>query len=508
MKPLLLVLTVIRNAETRSLARIVLEGAGHRVIESGGCAQAQALLENGLRPDLLVLECSSAELSLTVRDYKLIALASSGSLCIITGLGDQEVRERVAELRGAQFLTRPVTREDIESIIDRMGSTSAERGVCKGGAQLRTEPIASDETDTTSIEASAAPYIEELGSGRYFLAASPQMLEIHRKVKLLADVDVNVLILGESGTGKEVVAHLIHKNSQRASERFLNVNCAALPADLLESELFGHRQGAFTGAIKDRAGKFEQAHRGTLLLDEIGEIPFQMQAKLLHVLQDGQFTRLGGQESTKVDVRILAATNVELENALIEKTFREDLYYRLNAITIHVPPLRERREEIPYLIEETIRRTPAELKSGIESGFPARLFDVALLYDWRGNLRELRNFVTRTIIMRDADAAVRELETKIAAAGSSARQEESIPETVHRSGMRSIVRDVKERTEVQMMQDALELHGWNRRRAAEHLKISYRALLYKIQQHGLSPRAHIDVNEAFSARYSAQRNAN
>ena len=156
------------------------------------------------------------------------------------------------------------------------------------------------------------------------------------------------------------------------------MNCAALPADLLESELFGHRQGAFTGAINDRAGKFEQANRGTLLLDEIGEIGVQMQAKLLHVLQDGQFARLGAQETTKVDVRVLAATNVQMEDALLEKTFREDLYYRLSVFTIKVPPLRERREEIPYLIEEIIRRSPAEMTNGFGSRFPSRLMDVAL----------------------------------------------------------------------------------------------------------------------------------
>ena len=182
------------------------------------------------------------------------------------------------------------------------------------------------------------PCIEELGESGYFLAASPKMLEIQRQVKLIADADVNVLILGESGTGKEVIAHLIHNYSARSRNKFLKVNCAALPADLLESELFGHQRGAFTGAIKDKPGKFEQANHGTLLLDEIGEMSAQMQAKLLHVLQDGQFTRLGGQEVLKADLRVLAATNVHMENALKEKKFREDLFYRLSVFTINIPP--------------------------------------------------------------------------------------------------------------------------------------------------------------------------
>ena len=189
-----------------------------------------------------------------------------------------------------------------------------------------------------------------------------------------------------------------------------------------------------TGAVKDKPGKFEQANRGTLLLDEIGEMTAQMQAKLLHVLQDGQFTRLGARESSKVDVRILAATNVQIESALEDRTFREDLYYRLNVFTIKVPPLRERREEIPYLIDETIRRSPAEIKDSSHCQFSSRLMDAALLYDWRGNLRELRNFVTRTIIMRDVDGAVRELESKIAAAAVDEERDDAVQNSSRRFG--------------------------------------------------------------------------
>jgi transcriptional regulator with PAS, ATPase and Fis domain len=300
------------------------------------------------------------------------------------------------------------------------------------------------------------------------------------------------------------VAQLIHRNSQRAQEKFLKVNCAALPADLLESELFGHRQGAFTGAIKDQPGKFEQAHGGTLLLDEIGEIGVHIQAKLLHVLQDGQFTRLGGQSCTKVNVRVLAATNVQMESALLEKTFREDLYYRLSVFTIHVPPLRERSEEIPYLMEETIRRAPAEMRSGVGSKLPSRLLDAALLYDWPGNLRELRNFVTRTMILRDMEAAACELEAKIEAGRGLGSPLRSSGKLSHSSGMRSIVRDLKERTELQMIQDALESSRWNRRQAAQHLNISYRALLYKIQQHRLTPRTNRNNSGTSGVGYSVE----
>jgi transcriptional regulator with PAS, ATPase and Fis domain len=334
------------------------------------------------------------------------------------------------------------------------------------------------------------PVIEELGENRFFLAGSAAMLMIYRQVQLLADVDAPVLILGESGTGKEVIAHLIHKHSRRSQHRFVNVNCAALPADLLESELFGYQQGAFTGAIKDKPGKFELANRGTLLLDEIGEMSAQMQAKLLHVLQDGQFNRLGARESSKVDVRVLAATNLQIEDALVGKAFREDLYYRLNVFTINVPPLRDRREEIPFLIEEIVRRSPEGIRNGYDFSFSSRLMDAILLYDWRGNVRELRNFVTRTMTMRDADTAVHELETKIAA-GYRVEQEEPAPtrsRSAANTGMRSVVRDMKDRAEAKMIQDALEVSGWNRRHAAKYLNISYRGLLYKIQQHRLAPK--------------------
>ena len=351
-------------------------------------------------------------------------------------------------------------------------------------------------------EISCKVCMEELDDNQYFLAVSPAMLNIYRQVKLLADSDVPVLILGESGTGKEVIANLIHKHSQRSRHKFLKLNCAAVPYDLLESELFGHQRGAFTGAIKDRAGKFEQANRGTLLLDEIGEMSAQMQAKFLHVLQDGQFTRLGAQESSKADVRVLAATNVHMENALSEKKFREDLYYRFSVLTIHVPPLRERREEIPYLVEEIIRRTSADLKGDCKCIFPQKLLDAALLHDWRGNLRELRNFVTRTIILRDTDAALHELESRIAPVPAPVLDDSQEPAT-HRFAMRSVISDMKDRTEAQMIQDALEVSGWNRRHAAKYLNISYRGLLYKIQQHRITPRLPREINAASRVAHSA-----
>jgi two-component system, NtrC family, response regulator AtoC len=481
-RPLLLVLTVMQDAEIRSLARVVFEGAGHRVVEAGRQEQAESLLSNGLIPDILLWEGNSAA-SRNALPH-LASLVSAERICVLTSVADQSLREQAVGAGIKHLLTKPLTRDGLESLVDAMG----EHPACESREPSTELPCVEAIRNTDHpTDMPALPYVEELGGNNFFLAASPQMLEIHRQVKLLADIDVNVLILGESGTGKEVVAQLIHKNSRRSREKFLKVNCAALPNDLLESEFFGHRQGAFTGAINDRAGKFEQANRGTLLLDEIGEIGVQMQAKLLHVLQDGQFARLGAQETTKVDVRVLAATNIQIEDAMLERTFREDLYYRLSVFTIKVPPLRERREEIPYLIEQIIRRTPPEITNGFRMNLPSRLIDMALASDWRGNVRELRNFVTRAVIMRDTDAAVRELEEKVAAAASSHPVSERIDGLQPCAGIRSVVRDVKARTEIEMIQSALDAFGWNRRRAAQYLNVSYRALLYKIQQHRLRP---------------------
>lgn len=445
--------------------------AGHKCVQATSCEQAQILLSNGLEPDLVIFEplnpSDLSDLSATVRLYPKTAL------CVVCGPGDLRMKSVAGALGVELFLDRPLVEADVHKMLDRI---------------LDEEDARKEEN--TAQKSVQGRVLEELGGGRYFLAASPAMLKIYRQVQLLADVDAPVLILGESGTGKEVIAHLIHKHSRRSQQRFVNVNCAALPAELLESELFGYQQGAFTGAFKDKPGKFELANRGTLLLDEIGEMSAQMQAKLLHVLQDGQFSRLGARESSRADVRVLAATNVEIESALVGKTFREDLFYRLNVFTINVPPLRQRRAEIPYLVEEIIRRAPEEMRSG-DFTFSSHLMDAVLRYDWRGNVRELRNFVTRSMTMRDPETAIHELEAKIAAGWriqEETNEVDHVRPVVH-TGMRSVVRDMKDRAEAQMIQDALEVSGWNRRHAAKYLNISYRGLLYKIQQHRLAPEA-------------------
>ena len=477
----LLILSIVTSAENQKMVQLVLEGDGHQVVPASSFEHGLSLLENGLAPNLVFLDVDRSRPQDILNYQEIAGKVQLNRICLILSPGDREIQNRARSFGITHFLMKPVSRMDLESVMN---------GYLTKPGPARTAPAVKEmpSVDGSKLSGSGPCLIEELGENHFFLAASPSMLEIYRQVRLLAEVDVAVLILGESGTGKEVIAHLIHKCSRRSRQRFMNVNCAALPTELLESELFGHQMGAFTGAVKDKPGKFELAHKGTLLLDEIAEMSAQMQAKLLHVLQDGQFTRLGGQQSTKVDVRILAATNVPIETALGDKTFREDLYYRLNAFTINVPPLRQRQVEIPFLIEETIRRSPAEMKSPGLTGFSERLMDLAVRYEWKGNLRELRNFVTRTLIMRDQESAIRELESKIESCDRAASRESArgVPLAEH-SRMRSIVRDIKDRTELRMIQDALNASGWNRREAAQNLRISYRALLYKIQQHHLTP---------------------
>src|ERR671918_792330 len=235
-----------------------------------------------------------------------------------------------------------------------------------------------------------------------------KMRGIAQVIEQVADSDVTVLLRGESGVGKELVARAIHQRSTRRNRPFVKVNCAALPAELLESELFGHERGAFTGAATTRIGKFEQADTGTLMLDEIGEMKPALQAKLLHVLQDGEFTKLGSNKRVQVDVRVVAATNRDLEKMLLTGDFREDLYYRLKVIELTVPPLRERRDEIPTLIDFFIARYARKYNRAARP-LSEPLRQLFMQYEWPGNIRELENMIKRVVILQDEQLVVREM---------------------------------------------------------------------------------------------------
>jgi len=336
----------------------------------------------------------------------------------------------------------------------------------------------------TPIEENArrSEIVDELSDGFFFLAASPAMKQIRAQAALIAKVNVPVLLLGESGVGKEILGRLIHKMSVRAHRSMVKVNCAALPADLLESELFGYEAGAFTGAGKSKPGKFELAHKGTILLDELGEMSAGLQAKLLHVLQDGTFSRLGGRANVQVDARVLAATNIDVKKAIAERKLREDLYYRMNAFTLTVPPLRERREEIPFLLRYYMDNLARQFgKDAIP--ISAKLEQECLRYHWPGNLRELGNLVKRYLVLEDENQLIDELQTR----SRDGVGDDGATSASGHGGLKALVRSLKDDAEAREIQRALDDANWNRKVAASELNISYKALLYKIKQHGLSP---------------------
>jgi len=330
--------------------------------------------------------------------------------------------------------------------------------------------------------AADSPREVPLNETHSFVRSSKRMRDLESQASLVARADIPILILGESGTGKEILALYTHKMSARSQNTFLKVNCAAVPADLLESELFGYEQGAFTGAVKTKPGKFEVCTGGTIFLDEIGEMPAILQAKLLQVLQDGTFSRLGSRSPMKVDVRVIAATNINMKEAMANKTFREDLYYRLNGFTLNIPPLRERQEEIPVLAEYFMR------KGGRRYGrdplpFSQKLMDALLVHNWPGNLRELENVVNRYLVLGDERAILDELTP------ATAKTAQGVPaEPANGAGLKALVKNLKGGAEAAAIAQVLEGTGWNRKAAANDLQISYKALLYKIKQYDLSPQ--------------------
>ena len=320
------------------------------------------------------------------------------------------------------------------------------------------------------------------------LCTSSMMQPIRDLISKVASTNTTVLLRGESGTGKEVLARALHKASPRAGRQFLKVNCAALPGELLESELFGHEKGAFTGAYRQKPGKFEAAHQGTLMLDEIGEMPLRLQAKLLHVLQDGEFSRVGGEKIIDTDVRLIAATNRDLEASMRAHQFREDLYYRLNVIEIRIPPLRERREEVPGLVDFFLKKFNAQYGRAVD--VPSDTMRVFVDYHWPGNIRELENAVKRVVVLGTARPVHTEIIGNInrgprvtmpglpSVAAAVASPDAPI-------SLKEIARQAAREAERVAIKEVLDRVHWNRAKAARLLQISYKALLYKIVQCGL-----------------------
>jgi two-component system response regulator AtoC len=318
------------------------------------------------------------------------------------------------------------------------------------------------------------------------LCTSNRMQPIRDLISKVASTNTTVLLRGESGVGKEVVARAIHKASPRSGKQFLKVNCAALPGELLESELFGHEKGAFTGAYRQKPGKFEAAHQGTLLLDEIGEMPLRLQAKLLHVLQDGEFSRVGGEKIIDTDVRLIAATNRDLEASMRAHQFREDLYYRLNVIEIRIPPLRERRDEIVPLVDFFLKKFNAQYARAVD--IPADTMRAFVDYHWPGNIRELENAVKRVVVLGTARPVHLEIVGSLGRGSRPAGTGLAHAAPVNPDApisLKDIARQAAREAERVAIKEVLDRVHWNRAKAARLLQISYKALLYKIVQCGL-----------------------
>lgn len=332
---------------------------------------------------------------------------------------------------------------------------------------------------------------------------SDQIKRIKDLIRQVVNTDLGVVIYGESGVGKELVARALHFQSFRRNSPFVKVNCAALPSELLESELFGYEKGAFTGADRLKLGKFELANNGTILLDEIGDMPLMLQSKLLQVLQDGEFSRIGGKNDVKVNTWVIAATNHILDDDVKKGLFREDLFYRLNIIKICVPPLRERKEDIPLLVNHFLSRYSAQFNASFVA--PDDMIEIFLRYHWPGNVREVENYVKRLLVLSDWDEIKDEIIDRSMAysaegivVGSKVKIEQEVVSgsengiSMGKTGvddqaeteilsLKEIRKQALIKVEREVIEEVLKRTNWNKKRAAIHLKISYKALLYKVK---------------------------
>ncbi len=453
------ILVVDDEPSIRKYLQTLLEVDGFEVATVSSGKEALKRVGEGERPDYIILDVLMPEIDGLETLRQLMQIDRSINVLMLSCSNETNTVVEAIRLGALDYLTKPFEKPELDAAFLK----------CRQKKELRTENLALKE------------YCEALTEDISFLAASPQMLKIRQQILQIAPVDVPVFLSGESGVGKEVVARMIHIRSTRRQQPFIKVNCAALPGELLESELFGFEQGAFTGAVRAKPGKFELANHGTMFLDEIAEMSPHLQAKLLHVLQDGQFSRLGARSVVNVDVRVLAATNMDVKEAMRSGRFREDLYYRLNVLSIHIPPLRERTEEIPLLFRHFLVKYSEKYQKPAPD--PSKhLLEAALRYAWPGNLRELENFVKRYVILEDDPGSFRELLEMTGQQRVAPREEVPVPKE---QGLKALVRSLKDEAETEAIADALEKTNWCRKDAARMLGISYKALLYKMRQFNL-----------------------
>jgi len=465
------VLVIDDDPGIREYLKALGERQGYQVSVAADGEEALASLSHS-RPDIVTLDAVLPGMDglETLRQMK--KLLPDIPVIMLSGHGQARTIVEAMRLGASDFLRKPFEVEELELAFQKALETHA----LKEEVESLRGRVRRD-TDTLGL-----------------LGDHPKMQEVREIIEQVADTDITVLVRGESGTGKEIVARGLYQLSNRSARAFVKVNCAALPSELLESELFGFEKGAFTGAQKRKLGRFEYANHGTIFLDEISEMHPGLQAKLLQVLQDGEFSRLGGESDGKVDARVIAATNRNLEQAVREGAFREDLYYRLNVMTIHIPPLRDRLDTIPLLVATFLRKYNEQYRKS-QPQLTDRILEVMMNYHWPGNVRELENMVKRIVVLGNEQAVVQEISAREApvedeagetgldlkALGADFSDGQSLD-------LKAISKRAAQIAEKRVIERVLHQTRWNRKEAAERLQISYKALLYKMKDNHLSER--------------------
>lgn len=434
-----------------------LEAEGYGIVSARDGIEGIRHLKEG-RVDLIL-----TDLKLPKKDGIDVLIAAKEEnqgipVIVMTAYGSIETAVEAMKKGAFDFITKPFDTDHLLILIKRALETQ----------RLLTENILLKEE-----------FASKLGLPR-IVGKSEKIAEVAQMVQKVAPTKTTALLLGESGTGKELFARAIHNLSHRRNYPFVPINCAAIPRELLESELFGHEKGSFTGADAKKLGKFELADKGTIFLDEVGDMDLGLQSKLLRAIEEGEIERVGGVKGIKVDVRIVAASNKDLEKAVEEKKFREDLYYRLNVFPIKIPPLRERREDIPLLVEYFINKYCLEIKTPVKS-ISKEALDILMSYSWKGNVRELENAIERAIILCDGGVIIPEHVVL--------SQQSTLESTIGHLPIEGTLEDVAKEAlriaETQRIIKALKETKGNKSRAAEILQVSYKTLLTKIKEYGI-----------------------
>ena len=445
------ILVIDDDISFRRVLEYNLQEEGYEVLTAAAGDEGLRLFdEHG--PDLVITDMKMPGMDGLQVLKEIRELSPETLVIIITAFGAVDAAVEAMKLGAYDYITKPFNRDELKLVVRKALQMSI---LAEENRQLRAE--LADRTDF-----------------RNMVGISKGMEKVFEMVRRVADTEATVLITGESGTGKELVAKAIHALSSRKGAPFVAINCAAIPRDLLESELFGHVKGAFTGAVRDKKGKFQLATGGTLFLDEVGELPTELQPKLLRALQEREVEPVGGEAPEKIDVRIVAATNMELEEEIAAGKFREDLYYRLAVIPIHLPPLRSRKEDIPLLL----RHFAAKHGCGNVT-FADNIVAALAAYTWPGNVRELENSVERLLIMRNDDTiSLDDLPEKIlAGAKAGDRRIINLPDEGYSL----------EQLEREIVVEALERNNWNQTSAARFLRIPRHVLIYRMEKYGILP---------------------